>query len=65
MSLPGFTRPGGPVRIKELKEEWIRVYAVLMIINTNDPAKKLTLDRMHDLLAEANESVLEVLKEGF
>jgi len=63
--LPGFTRPGGPVKVEELKESWMKVYAVLMIVNTSNPERKPTLEAMRDKLAEAHELVMKVLEDGF
>lgn len=60
--LPGFTRPGGPIEKEPLREAWMRVYLSLMITTSPIPEKKEKLNKLHDLLAESNEIVMELLE---
>ena len=63
MTLPGFTVPGGPVVKKELRQAWMKVYIVLMMLKSHNPAEREKLSKMQDDLAQLNETVTEVLDD--
>ena len=56
----GFTAPGAPPNIEKVKDSWMKMYALLMLIQTRDPAKKEKFDELRNLLAEANENIMEL-----
>ena len=60
--IPGVTYAGGPVDQTELREAWMRVYLGLMIIKSRNPKQAEQLDRLKDLLAQANELVMDLLE---
>ena len=62
--IPGVTYAGGPVDKTELREAWMRVYLGLMIIKSRDPEQAVKLEKLKDLLVQANELVMDLLDEG-
>jgi len=48
---------------KELRQAWMKVYIVLMMLKSHNPAEREKLSKMQDDLAQLNETVTEVLDD--